>query len=265
MIESLYPKFLENALSEPAKEVGHALGNLFYAAFYPINYWPEKLRMHHQVNMEKYKESISREITKIPSEKLTPPPIDIVGPAFEASKYHIECAEIRDMFAKLIASSMNIDTQAYAHHSFVEIIKQLSPLDSCHIKFLSNGHYHKIVQYRGNIDCDGFRIFQDHVFLANPLKQDILLNSISIANLERLGIVSISYDTFAKSSYDVFESTSLFHSYTDVINQLKNSNTLITNKTGLDLNWFESISSVSIQKGIIGLTPLGKSLASICC
>jgi hypothetical protein len=266
MLDSLCPKFLETALHDPAKEFGHTLGNIFYSVFYPINYWPEKLRIKHQVNLEKYKDAITKELDKIPTEKLTEPPISIVGPAFEASKYHIDCNEIRTMFAKLIAASMNSDTQQLVHHSFVEIVKQLSPLDSSHINFLKNGNYYPIVQYRGNVGPH-FRILKSNVFLSNPLHQDTALNSVSFANLERLGLVTIAYDTLnvPNTNYDIFKADPLFIKYESVIEQLRNKATLITNNTDLDINWFENVTSISIHDGVVGLTPLGKSLASICC
>ena len=80
--------------------------------------------------VEHYKKKITENILGIPEDTLVEPPMRIVGPAIEASKYFIEEEYCRDMFAKLIASSCDSSKAKSVHPAFPEIIKQLTPLDA---------------------------------------------------------------------------------------------------------------------------------------
>lgn len=166
------PQFLDNALTPPAKEIGITLGNIFYAIFSPINYNAEKLRIKLAENLKKYEADIQRELSKIPEEKLVEPPMSIVGPAIEASKYYIDHDEMRKMYSKLIASSMNIDYTKKTHHAYVEIIKELSPLDASNLQFIYKLKY--LSEY-------------DLVF--SETSDETHLQAVSLNNLIRLGLV----------------------------------------------------------------------------
>ncbi|MBU8908482.1 DUF4393 domain-containing protein [Desertibacillus haloalkaliphilus] len=129
----------KSALEPPAKQIGEGLGDLFFIAFSPL----AKARIKKELDIQKFKEEIEKELSLIQPDKVSEPSLNIVGPALEASKYYIEDEEIRSMFAKLIASSVNSDKKDKSHSSFVEIIKQLSPFDAKNFKYLFlNTHLH---------------------------------------------------------------------------------------------------------------------------
>ena len=135
-----------NDLSTPARQnVGNFFGDLSYWVFgkfhtyvakrkitdsLEVELHESKSRAQQEQNLKNYLSSISGVIESTPDDKLCEPKLDIIGPAMEASKYYINTDEIRAMFVNLIGSSINIDTSKQVHHSFVEIIKQLSPLDA---------------------------------------------------------------------------------------------------------------------------------------
>jgi hypothetical protein len=73
---------------------------------------------------------VAEKLVLIPDEKFIIPPINILFPIFETSKYHIEDKIIRSMFSELIANAMNSDTINKTHVAFVEIIKQLGSVDA---------------------------------------------------------------------------------------------------------------------------------------
>lgn len=260
IINAECPEFLEKAVTPPAQEIGRTLSNIFYTIFYPINYNVDKLRKKTEINLKKYEEDIKSEINKIPEEKLTEPKISIVGPSLEASKYYIDNSEIRKMFAKLISSSMNVDTYDIVHPSFVEIIKQLSPLDASNFKSISLPNSQPIAKYRvlQKDEISGLDV-KTNIYLSNPeynnpSTSEVDLISSSISNLVRLGLVSISYTThFVDES--VYEKFKEFHLFNDIeeelrVNLLKNNN--------------YPYKTVSITKGIIQITPFGLNFAKIC-
>lgn len=69
---------------------------------------------------------LSEILRDVPEENIIMPPINIAGPTIEAMRFTGENDELREMYAKLLASSMNKDTTKQTHPRFVEIIKNLS-------------------------------------------------------------------------------------------------------------------------------------------
>ncbi|MCY1690720.1 DUF4393 domain-containing protein [Exiguobacterium sp. SL14] len=248
LINIVAPKFLDNALSGPAQEVGNTLANIFHVIFGPVYYPTQKYRIKQAANLKKYEEEIQKELGEIPEGNLIDPPLNIVGSALEASKFHIEEDEIRQMFAKLIASSMNSDSSPYVHTSFVETIKQLSPLDAINLKIIADKTSLPVVNYSiQETEEYSFKPALDNVFLNNNDCQDMLLIGPSISNLNRLGLIKIDFTSQLtdKSLYDVFEHNS---DYLELIN------------TKINYGFF----NINIQKGIVGITPLGKQFILVC-
>ncbi len=62
-----------------------------------------------------------------PQECLQPPAPNVAGPTIEALRWVGDEATLREMYAKLLAVSMDRRISSRAHPAFVEIIKQLTP------------------------------------------------------------------------------------------------------------------------------------------
>lgn len=120
----------EDLVRPTSKSVGDNLGLMVDGVMGWLGYWGKKQQIKREIYLENYKKQISKKVAAIPEDKLMEPPMRIVGPAIEASKYFIEETTCRDMFAQLIASACNSDVSNAVHPSFPEIIKQLSPLDA---------------------------------------------------------------------------------------------------------------------------------------
>lgn len=240
------PQFLENALSEPAKEVGHTLANIFHAIFGPINYPIQKYRLRQAANLKQYENDIQEQLSKIPEEKLIEPPLSIVGPALEASKYYIEEDALRIMFSKLIASAMNSDNVSTVHPAFVEIIKQLSPLDAQNLEIISQDIM-PLTRYKLMIKSGGHTTFQDNVFVSNPYEKNIDLNAASITNLDRLGLINIDFSNSINNNeaYKPFNDEPLFLSLSMSLEHHPEH-------------------SFDLQKGIVKITPLGRNFSTLC-
>lgn len=242
---NLAPKFLDTSLTPIAQEIGKTLGNIFYTIFSPINYNVEKLRIRQSENLKKFEEDIKNELNKIPEKDLIEPQLSIIGPALEASKYYIEHGEMRKMFAKLIAASMNELTNNKAHHSFVEIIKQLSPLDACNLEVFSNKTYLPIVIYRAKLSSGtGGVDLIVNAFLSNPQNKNHEQQGSSITNLHRLGLINVDYSEFliGKDAYLDFENYPFYILNNQNIKQHKKQNSDYMYK------------SIEIKKGKVGLT-----------
>ena len=155
------------------------------------------------------------------------------------------------MYANLLVSSMNIDTKQAVHPSFVDIIKQLSPMDAkvleamkqeqsvipvvtVRLNFKESKSFHELLI---DYSIDLFQLFGDTSIL-----------SASLQNLDRLGIIKIRYDQVVKPDerYDVF--------YEDA--KYKGLVASFQGKENTD---------ITLSKGLIELTEFGKTFCQCCC
>jgi hypothetical protein len=193
----LKTKAFEKALEKPAITFGTAINGLLLTVFAPLI----KYNIKKETEIEAYKESILSQVSKIPKEKFIEPPLNIIGPAIEASKFYIDCANLKSMFSKLIASSMNIDTVELTHPSFIDVIKQLSPFDAIVLNELSNSLTHPIISYRldetvsTSFGIIGFTIIKNLVKIDCINSTNFSSLPKSIDNLIRLGLIDVSYDS----------------------------------------------------------------------
>lgn len=142
-------------------------------------------------NFQKYADDISHEVNKIPSDKIIEKPdISILGPALEASKYYIEKDVPRRMFAKLIAASMDKRKEGLVHHSFVEIIKQMSPNDARILSQMTNPTTLLYCLIKRSDNREYSELISD-IYLSDDTPEVDRENCLSISNLERLGLLYI--------------------------------------------------------------------------
>lgn len=182
----------------PAQEIGTGLSNLMYVIFSPIL----KSRVKIEQSVKKMKLELEKSISNIPADNLVEPALNIVGPAIEGSKYHIEDDNVRNMFVRLISSASNADKVDTVHPSFVEIIKQLSPFDAQCLEFL--------VKERATTACGTIRTRTSigsgfgelkYVFPFPGLNMVNTTKYISsVDNLMRLGIIECSKGKYASES-----------------------------------------------------------------
>lgn len=250
----------------------------------------QKYKIKQAANLEKYANEVKSGIEKIPEENIQEPKMSVVGPALEASKFYIEEDEIRGMFAKLIASSMDKTQSINIHPSFVEIIKVLSPLDAQNLYSLYHGGDETISKFRvTNKENGNYTDHFNHVFLGNPECQDNNLIESSIDNLIRLKLVDVSYSEYKSddSLYDKHRENELFLKFkteqeelqqhnTTLLNFLLNGGLLTDADTNVPLpasvqeNYLNQLKQVvqekeiEVVKGIIQLTAFGKNFCKVC-
>ena len=249
----------------------------------------QKYKIKQAANLEKYANEVRSGIDKIPEENIQEPKMSVVGPALEASKFYIEEDEIRGMFAKLIASSMDKTQSINIHPSFVEIIKVLSPLDAKNLYFLYHDGDETISKFRvANKENGIYTDHFNHVFLGNPECQDNNLIESSIDNLIRLKLVDVSYSKYKSddSLYDKHRENELFlkfkteqeelqQSLTTLLNSLLNGGLLTDTDSNaplpaslqenyLNLKQVVQEKEIKVVKGIIQLTAFGKNFCKVC-
>lgn len=235
---------IKNLTDQPTATLGTAIADLFYLITRKVHIISEKAKIKDSHEIEQYSKLLNSSIDAIPPEKYIEPSMRITGQALENSIYCISEKELRDMFVSLISNSMNKDYLNDIHPSFSEIIKQMSVLDA---KIISLFHENMpglpVCQY--NIMIPGIpspTTIPEHIFLELP-NEDIFCVSVSLTSLSRFGLISISYSQY------LHEPTYYQKFYEHVsYKSLKDS-------------W---PGEIKIQKGVVSLTPLGKSFFRVC-
>lgn len=213
IITSAVTSFVTTMATNSTKAPLQTLDNLWYLAFGKFDNFIEKKRVEQQISLEAYKDSISKKLSLVGENNLQEPKMSIVGPALEASKYYIEEESLREMFANLIAASMNKENSENVHPSFVEIIKQLSSEDARNIMLFKEKRDYPIVQFlKLPVNEKAKAVLSTNVF--SGYESDITTgfeNAASITNLSRLGLVSVSYDQSYSDTqmYDLYENSTL--------------------------------------------------------
>jgi hypothetical protein len=251
---NIFPKFLDEAISPIAQSVGKTVSNLWQLGIGShVEYWAQKQSIRQSQALEKYRQQIENKMSTIPEENLVEPELHIIGPALEASKYYVQNEELRNMFANLIASSMDSRKIQYAHPSFVEIIKQMSPIDAINLKIFIREEVIAICKIIYQIKKGGYNIQATNVISHPNATGDPQLLSSSFNNLDRLGLISISYDEFLKDDgkYSEFYSHPL---YIEASNRLN-----VYQQQGID-----SFTKVDLIKGMARRTPLGLDFIKAC-
>lgn len=236
---------LKNITDKPTQNIGTTFADVWYLVFGGISQAAEKRKLKYSYSLRKFENELKENISKIPSNKLTEPDTQITAQALENSKYCIDKEELRKMFTSLISNSMNIDFNKDMHPSFAGIIKQMSVLDAKVIKTFKNSSANgfPLCRYILNYSDGGYTVLLENVYLNHPISY-LPACSISITSLARLGLLNVSYETYFKddSAYFCFTEHSWFK---ELQRKYKNE-------------------KVSIIKGNISLTPLGRSFVNVC-
>ena len=232
-----------------ASAAGQTLQDVWELIFGGLSVYVEKKRIARQNSIDSFKKSLIKNITSIPEDNLQEPPLSIIGPALEASKYYFEEPELREMFAKLIASSMDKEKISKVHPSFTEIIKQLSPLDAQNLTFFHPKTLLPIAEYKLHLSDNKYLTLQKDAFTTNTSQTDIPMQAYSLSSLSRLGLIEKRYDIvlFPKTIYNKFFQIDFYH------NLVKNF-----------CNTPEKKEQIQIIKGVVSLTSLGENFKAIC-
>ena len=222
-VEYMNDDKVEEALAEVGKEVlidvvkptaesiGNNLGIFVDGVMGWLGLWGEKQRLKREKKLQEYKLSIIENISKIDPQNLKEPDVNLVGPCIEASKYYIDELYCREMFSKIIASSCDATMENTVHPSFVNIIKQLSPIDARFLASLKDAITYPAVKILEH-NPDGK--ITPYMQLIIDLKENQDMFTVeeftklsgTVELLERLGIIILNERIIEKDyKYDKFK------------------------------------------------------------
>ncbi|TLQ04724.1 DUF4393 domain-containing protein [Marinilactibacillus psychrotolerans] len=254
----------------------------------------EMIRAKQKISTTEFERKTLEEISKINPQDIQEPKLALIGPALEASRFYIEEKDIRNMFAKLIASSMDKDKSKQVHPSFVEIIKQMTSLDAKNLKSIydSKGNA-PIVEMRLSDDRGRFSKQFLHLYLGNKDEPDYSLIASSLINLSRLGTVNLNYENFYSDNlkYKEFESSRLYEQAKLILEQSRDLSNLdkvikehekfikqYEEKPGVNISKLkreiedlkshkaegDKVTKIDIIKGVVQITQFGNDFCKAC-
>lgn len=244
--KDIYNDGLKPATQEGGEALQAVVGLFNNVVLYPI----KKANITFKYKLSQFEDDMKLRINKIPKEKLIEPPLTISGPTFESLKYTCDTKELREMYLNLLCSSMNIDTVEFSHPSYVDIIKQMSPLDA--------NVFNKIVKKNDNIPCARVTIGFENKFYVDAMPKIFVpelldsynpsLISSSIENLCRLGLITHYENGITAFNYDEFKE----HYY--VISQFEKYKDFDT----------EHELKVVVEGETLRINDFGKNFAKVC-
>lgn len=242
-------KPIENIASPISTNIGKTLGDLWFLALGGISQIADKKRIRYAAELEKLKKSLEEKVEAIPPERRVEPDTQTACQALEDAKYCAENTEIREMFANLIASTMDNQTCKNVHPSFSSILKQMTSDDA---KFFRTFYYKRktaICSFRLEYKSGGYSSLLEKVYFENENSSidEASSNALTLSALERLGLIQTSLmESLANEKlYDIYKNSIILQEY----------------KKEFD----SDDKHASIKKGTAELTALGSSLLKICC
>jgi ribosomal protein L30/L7E len=190
-------------------------------------------------------EKIAPKVNKIPEENLQEPDPQITGPSLEALRYCGHKQELADMFASLIANSMDQRSSIDSHPSFVDVIRQMTSDEAIFFKGLPNSDGLPIADLIRITDkTTGYYLSVTTSLIPEYLYRDTKFQPYNtlVPSLERFGLLRIYHSVERK---DV-------GAYDGILEKVK-TEIEIGNQNG----------ELELKKAVFRITPLGLQLRRI--
>lgn len=187
------PTLYEDALQPTVQEVGKFVSRIpraINAAFSGLDKWI----LNKEYAIDETKKLLAQKLANVDPDKIVAPETYVAIPAIQAISYSMNSKELRNLYANLLAKSMNSDTKDSVHPSFVEIIRQMSPLDAKIFNYIMNNDINPCVDVEYGTSSDGYIFKRRNI--TNYKYASILQTEVSIDNLQRLNLISMPPHTF---------------------------------------------------------------------
>lgn len=251
MSAKLIPDSVDNAIKnltdKPTQAIGQTISDIWFLVFGRVTTAAEKKKLKYAHDVELFKQQLEDETAKIPADQQTDPDIQVAAQALEASKYCVGSEQLREMFAKLIAGTMNKSVSPYVHPSFSEVLKQCNETDAQLIKYLKKKNSLPVADI-----ClakpqppEAFTVYAANVFLPYDRKTCETI-SLSGSFLQRVGIIDIF-------ELRHLENIDLYHSFEDLPVYKKA-------KADADLHSL----NLKLMPKMCSLTTFGRALIHVC-
>lgn len=169
----------------------------------------KKANLTFKYKLEVFEQDLKKKIENIPAENLQEPPLMIAGPVLEALKYTYDEENLREMYENLLASAMDNRNINNAHPSFVDAIRQMSPLDAKILSFIVEKRQLRCGEIQFTFPKSNKIILHGmpkYFVLELAYMSDPFVVSASLSNLQRLELISIIDSKFTNMNYEELKS-----------------------------------------------------------
>lgn len=234
-------------LKKPASSLGRAasdiLEGVFHFALDPIR----KYNIQKEINLIKFKQEAEEAIKTIPEENLDDSKIGITLKAVEDSRYQLNNDEIRELFIKLISSSVDNRVNSNIKPLFSSIIADMTPSEAVLLKkmYTNTGSVVPYVEFQTEEKTTYARNSLEHSILLLD-NNYILNNNLELSLLENSNLIKLNEGDFLSHPYFETQYNNVSH-YIDKFKEFVD-----TNKK-----------NIIMEKSHYSFTPLGKALCKI--
>lgn len=248
----------EDVVQPGAKEAGKAIatvGQAVNAALAPL-----RLVVWGIDQVEAFlKSALAERLQHVPAEHITTPSPQVIGPAVESLRFVAENTTLRNMYASLIATSMDSRIARSAHPAFVEILKQITPHEAKILGLAVDGNIPVIEArlsgwYRGaSLSYSAIECWAD-IAAVCECGDDSLTESYLI-NMRRLGLIEFDFKRTSFGNEDRY------------LTMRQSAFVKVATASAIKRASGETVDfefAVAIEDGIATLTELGRLLATAC-
>lgn len=238
------PEVYDDALKPSMQETGKTLSLIprtINAALVPLRQWIAE----REYKLSETEKLLAEKLKNVAPEKIVTPDAYVAVPALQAISYSMNSEELRNLYATLLAKSMNVDVKDNVHPSFVEIIKQLSPNDARIFKIFIDSQATPLIDLSVLLQEGGQNYYRYNISWINAYSYETIC--VSIDNLIRLGLIEIPFDLHY-SNNQIYNAVRKTSTYMEIHKELK------------------ALNSGEIKENLkyIKITNLGKLFSEIC-
>ncbi len=194
-----------------------------------------------------FQTDIAKATEKIPVEALIEPKASVAGPALQALAFSHDEPDLKDLYIRLLATSMDSRCASKAHPAFVEILRQLTAKEAKLLQLVLSVNYLPIFRVDGDVIQGGKRTLHTNILdLRNEVTmqpQEDPEHPAMVDNWVRLGLVNVDYDRHLVSEKE--------YEFMETRPEVLRCRAKITS----------TVNEVVLQKGIMFTTNLGAQFA----
>ncbi|OXA95205.1 DUF4393 domain-containing protein [Flavobacterium hercynium] len=184
----------QDAIQPSAKQIGKSLETVTKTVNIALS--PIKALVWGYEKIEEFITSkVSEKLKNVSEENIVSPPTSIAGPTVEALRFAGDDINLRELYANLLASSMDKTTQDLIHPGYVEIIKNLSSDEALLLQAFKHSIYHPLIDISaklpGSQSKKQYSNFSHFYKIINIKRPDLIPSYLD--NIIRLGLAEIPF------------------------------------------------------------------------
>jgi len=247
-------KLVYGDIAKPGlSQIGKAIGA-------PLTYWCNRIvgkydlmNAKYEICKQKHLDDFRRQLESTPLEKICEVRPEIGVPIIEKLSY-VTDEDLSRLYVNLLAKASTEDTVGQAHPAFIDIINNMSPIEAVILNRLKGEEEIPFIIAINRVlsgeEKGGFTRYPDininNKYFSNLNLSDRIV-TISLINLDRLGIIKIDEERYFAKEDRYSELISHYHPV----------------YSKLPIN--KQTHKLEFKQGVIGITQFGKLFIKACC